>query len=58
MQAISPRVLVDKEREFVDGKLHFRLFLWEEETGQIIQVLAPVNVNIKKIIKEGVFDVI
>lgn len=58
MEPITARILVDKERVFIDGDLHFKLYLWEEETGQIIQVLAPVNAKIKKIIREGVFDAI
>jgi len=56
MERTSSRVLVDKEREFIDGNLHFRLYLWEEDTGQVIQVLVPVNVNVKKIIRDGVFN--
>jgi len=58
MEPISERILIDKEREYIDGNLHFRLYLWEPETGQIIQVLAPVNVNVKKIIREGIFNAI
>ena len=56
MNGIPERVLVDKERVIIDGNLHFKLYLWEVETGQIKQVLAPVNSKIQKIIRDGVFD--
>jgi hypothetical protein len=56
MDRVNSRILIDKEREFIDGNLYFRLYLWEEDTGQIIQVLSPVNANVKKIIRNGVFN--
>ena len=58
MERVADRILIDKEREFIEGNLHFRLYFWEQDSGQIIQVLVPVNVNVKKIIREGVFNAI
>ena len=56
MEPTISRLLVDKERVFIDGNLWFKLYLWEEETGMIKQVLAPVNSKVIKIIRDGVFD--
>ena len=57
MEPVTARILVDKERVRINGNLYFRLYFFEEETGEILQVLSPVKTKIKKVLeRDGVFN--
>jgi hypothetical protein len=57
MEPVTARTLVDKERVHIDGNLYFKLYFFEEDTGEILQVLSPVKTKIKKVLeRDGVFN--
>jgi len=58
MNNIKDYMLVDKERIEYKGNPYFRLYLWDQQSGEVIQVLAPIDPKERKIIKEGIFNVI